>query len=242
MNTRYFQLLLTAIYSAMLMNACSSDTDAAQKEENAGDFPDTTNAAAIVQRLEELGYLSYADPKDHESIRLEMIDKLGRYGELSTELDTVTRESLDYRLHGLDNESLFERDGFLNKINDLQPAFRKIGLTITVSDYLDTIHTDGSYSRNLTINGRHYKVFDRFREMGWGEAAKSFAEILNEQLSMQNSKERVYLISGGNDGGMVFLTDAQFQYLDSVLTNLEWKPMRVEDWWKVSYDNNVDAR
>lgn len=66
----------------------------------------------------------------------------------------------------------------------------------------------------------------------WGVAAKNFALMLNDQLSLQGSNERVYLISGGNDGSLVFLTSEQYSYIRQVLSDEEFTPLSVEEWCK----------
>jgi hypothetical protein len=85
---------------------------------------------------------------------------------------------------------------------------------------------------------KNYIIFKDFNDYGWGEAAQRFAEIINEQLELQNIDERFYLINGGNDGNAVYLTNAQFDLLDPILKGSD-RPLRVEDWCRV---NQVDRK
>ncbi len=69
--------------------------------------------------------------------------------------------------------------------------------------------------------------------MDGGEAAQRFAEILNDQLTIQRKDEKIFLASGGNDGQAIVLTEAQFNLLDPLLKNPTVRPLRIQDWCKV---------
>ena len=88
-------------------------------------------------------------------------------------------------------------------------------------------------NHRVTINGKPYILFENFEGYGWGEAAQRFAEVINEQLELQKKDERLYLINGANDGTSIYLTDDQFNLIDSVLKDEKWKPLKVEEWCKV---------
>lgn len=88
-------------------------------------------------------------------------------------------------------------------------------------------------NHEITINGRRYIIFDKFKGYGWGEAAQRFADMINNQLELQGSDERFYLINGGNDGRAVFLTEKQFMLLDSLIASSYEKPLKMEQWCDV---------
>jgi hypothetical protein len=84
-------------------------------------------------------------------------------------------------------------------------------------------------NHTITINNKKYIIFEKFKGYGWGEAAQRFADIINDQLQLQGSAERIYLASGGNDGRAIFLTENQFNLLDPVLKGENDRPLKVED-------------
>jgi hypothetical protein len=87
-------------------------------------------------------------------------------------------------------------------------------------------------NHTITINDTKYVIFKNFKGMGWGEAVQRLVEILNSELTKQNKEDKVYPVSGGNDGRIIFLSEEQFNYIDSVYKNPNWKPLRLKDWSK----------
>ncbi len=88
----------------------------------------------------------------------------------------------------------------------------------------------GGYNNEVMLNGKHYVIFKDFRGYGWGEAAHRFALMVNDQLTLQGKGEQLYLISGGNDGDAVFLSQAQFRLLDEIRGDKRWWPLLPDKW------------
>lgn len=189
-------------------------------------------ATKLVQRLEELGYYKYTDPKDLDTLRKDLIESLSAYDVLSTVFNLRTFIPLDNRLFLFDGETLFEEGGFMDAIERMRPLFAKMNFRVDITDHLET-GDNHMVNHRMTINGKPYIIFANFEAYGWGEAAQRFAEIMNDQLKLQNKQERLYLINGGNDGQSVYLTDEQYQVIDSALTDDLWKPLPVDKWCKV---------
>ena len=190
-------------------------------------------AEKFVNRLEELGYFKYADTKDTPALKENMIKEYDPNNELVSIWDEHSRTPKDYRYYFCDNETLFEEGGFTDMLKDLQPTFDKIGLQINVTDHQEVWDTANRWlDHSITINGTKYIIFKHFTEMGWGEAVQRIVEILNEELARQNKEDRVYPVSGSNDGRIIFLSDEQFKYIDSVYKNNNWKPLRLNEWIK----------
>ena len=191
------------------------------------------NAEKFVARLDELGYFKYADPKDLDNLKKNMLEGYDPTNELVSIWDDNTSTPKDYRYYFCDNETLFEEGGFTDMLKDLKPTFDKIGLTINVTDHYEVWdNTNKWLNHTITIKGVKYVIFKNFTEMGWGEAIQRFVEILNDQLAKQDKEDRIYPASGGNDGRIIFLSNEQFKYIDSVYENPIWKPLRVKDWCK----------
>ncbi len=191
------------------------------------------DAEKFVKRLTELEYFKYADPKDIDTLQKHMIKEYDPTNELVSIWDEHTPTPKDFRYYFCDNETLFEEGGLTDILKDLRPTFDKIGLAINVTDHYEVWdNTKKWLNHTITINGTKYIVFKNFTEMGWGEAVQRLVEILNSELTKQNKEDRVYPVSGGNDGRIIFLSDEQFKYIDSVYKNPNWKPLRLMDWCK----------
>ena len=201
----------------------------------------TSNVTAenFVARLEELSYFKYADQKDIDTLRQKMIEGFDPTNELVSIWDDNTATPKDYRYYFCDGEDLYEEGGFTDMLKTLKPTFDKIGFNLTINEHHEVWDNSNHWlDHTITLNGTKYTIFKHFKEAGWGEAAQRLAEILNSELEKQNKEERVYLVSGGNDGRLIFLTEPQFNYIDGVYTNKHWKPLRVKDWcsaMEVSY-------
>jgi hypothetical protein len=185
-----------------------------------------------VNTLQKLGYFKYANPKDLDLLRETMIEAFDPTNELVTiweEDNSATPK--DFRYYFCDNEDLYEEGGFTEMLKTLQPTFDKIGLILNIDNHYEVWDDSNSWlNHSITLNGTNYTIFKNFKEAGWGEAAQRLAEILNEELEKQQKDERVYLVNGGNDGRLIFLTNEQFLYIERVYTNKYWKPLKVQDW------------
>lgn len=193
-----------------------------------------TAAEAFVQQLDALGYFKYTHPDDIDSLKKIMIDEFDPSNELVTNYKGYSTTPDDYRFYYCDNETLFEEGGFADIFKDMQPTFDKMGLLMQITDeFEEWDHSNGWSNHTLSINGKKYTIFKDFEGMGWGEAVQRLVEIVNEELQLQNKEDRLYPMSGGNDGRVIFLTENQFNYINSIYTNVHWKPLQLEEWCKV---------
>jgi hypothetical protein len=191
------------------------------------------DAEKFVKRLTDLGYFKYADSKDVDTLQKHLIKEYDPTNEFVSIWDEYTSRPKDYRYYFCDNETLFEEGGFTEILKDLMPTFDKIHLTIKVTDQYEVWDNNKKWlNHTITINGTKYAVFKNFTEMGWGEAVQRLVEILNSELAKQNKEDRFYPVSGGNDGRIILLSDEQFNHIDSVYKNPNWKPLRLTDWCK----------
>ena len=189
------------------------------------------DAEKFVARLGELGYFKYAKPEDIESLKNTMVDGYDPMSELVSVWEEGMNKPKDYRYYFCDNETLYEDGGLTEMLEDLQPTFDKINLEMIVTDHTEVWDDANKWlNHSITINGTNYILFKNFPEAGWGEAVERLIQILNNELEKQNKEDRVYPVSGGNDGRIIFLSDEQFKYIDSVYKNPLWKPLRLTDW------------
>jgi hypothetical protein len=191
---------------------------------------DLVESTTIVKQLESLGYFKYADSKNIDTLREDLIESISN-NFISTVDDEKTLLPLDYRYYNLDGEDLFEQDGFTDKLEDMQSLFNKMNFKLNISNHIEESNMTNQWlNHKITINGKEYIIFANFEGYGWGEAAQRFAEILNDQLELQGKDERLYLINGANDGRCVFLTNEQFALIDKIIKDKKEKPLPVNEW------------
>lgn len=191
-------------------------------------------AVSFVKQFEREGYYKYANPNDIDTLKNDLISSIEVYAVLSTIYDEETYIPKDYRYYMFDNETIFEQGGFDDAFKDMKALFDKMDFKLEITNHKEEWDTiNKCLNHEITINGKHYVIFKNFKGYGWCEAAMKFADIINDQLALQNKDERLYLINGANDGTAVFLTDKQFQLIDKLLTDNEWKPLKVDKWSEV---------
>lgn len=197
-------------------------------------FLNRQEAENVVKQLVDLGYYKYAATADIDSLKEDLTSSISQYGILSTICFDKPLTPKDYRYYMFDGETVFEQGGFDDALEDMKGFFDKIGLKIEITNHIEEVDTlTNGLNHELTVNGKRYVIFNDFKDYGWGEAAQKFAEMINDQLLIQNKDERLYLINGGNDGAAVFLTEKQFELLDKLFTDDQWKPLKVDKWCKV---------
>ena len=164
---------------------------------------------------------------------LEIIRKYGNEGTLTTIWDENTNVAKDYRFYFCDGETVFEGDGIPDLINDLQPSFEKFGVKIKIDSFSEEWDDEKGLSTKIKINGTEYEIFKNFKKGGWGEAPMRIAHAINKELEKKGINEKIYLISGGNDGKLVFLTEEQHKYIYAFFKDSKEKPLGLNEWGKV---------
>ena len=187
----------------------------------------------FVSQLDKLEYFKYTESGRIKIVKEAMVLAYDPASSLEMVWDDVADTPYDYRLYYYDGEGLFEAGGFTYTLEKLKPTFDIIGLKLIITNHVEEWDTKNNWlNHTITINGNHYTIFKNFTGQGWGEATQTFADIINNELSLQNKEDRIYLINSGNEGRLIFLNPAQFKYIDSVLRDKQWKPLKVDDWCK----------
>ena len=192
------------------------------------------NTIKFGDKLEKFGYFKYAELNDLDELRSALISSVSELGILTTIEDETTYLPKDYRLYRCDSEDLFEGGGFLSMFKELNTLFNKMGIIWNISNHYEEWNDEKNWLDHwITINEKEYILFKNYKGTGWDMAAVKLAEIINDQFSIQGKEEKLYLINGGNDGCIIFLTDEQFNLIDSFLKIEVEKPLEVEYWKKL---------
>lgn len=193
----------------------------------------TVSGKEVIDKLDELGYFKYADPADIDEIKKEMTTSFDEHNVLNSPIDDETLKPKDLRQYFCDGEELFELGGLTYYLGQVKPTFEKMGLRLNWTDETDNFEGD-NWDHRITLNGQEYPAFvGNMNSMDvWGIAAKNYVAMLNDQLEKQGSDERVYPISGGNDGQIIFLTNEQYKYIKTVYKDDEFSPLPLTEWCK----------
>lgn len=203
-----------------------------------------TTPTQIVSGLERLDYFAYADPADQNQLKDELGKGLAEQHYFPyIESGSPRYQRIDPRQYILDNETLFEEGGILEALTEMAPLFSKMNIRMKISDHMEVCDPLSGLDHRITINDKPYIIFDGWQGYGWGESAQRFADIINDQLSLQKCNERLYLIHGANDGRAVFLTSEQYALVRPLIDDIRECPLPTKEWceaWGVTWENIVD--
>ena len=188
----------------------------------------------FVFELTKLGYFQYTDEAYIEEVKKQKSIGYDEYKILiPTDLYKNSRIPKDYRYYHCDGEEIYEQGGIINLLNELKSTFVKLDFRCEINGYFEEWNIERNWlNQQITINGTKYVLFENSREQGWGEAPLRIAQILNRELSKQGINEQIYLISGGNDGFLVFLTPEIYKYISSVCKKDKNLPYTLDEWAK----------
>jgi len=148
-------------------------------------------AESFVKHLDELGYFKYADSSDLDDLKKNMIDYYDPNSELTSIWDDNTGTPKDYRYYDCGGEDVFEQNGITGLLEELKPTFEELNFRCDITNHFEKWDEKNNWlNHRITINGTEYIIFKNFTEIGWGEAPKRIAEILNMELSKQEKDER----------------------------------------------------
>ena len=184
---------------------------------------DEACAAAMADRLIELGYLKYLPPAEHELARSEMIEAL-RDGCVDTKWRNRHGDARDRRGYSADAEDLAEGQVGATILR-MAPVLRAEGVTI---DRAVDLFDDDDDGYHLEIDGTVHVIFTRTDQgqNGWMLATRRLLEIVDAMLIRAGSAERLYGVYGAHDGRVVLLTCEMHAYLRSLGDSIcrKWMP------------------
>lgn len=191
-------------------------------------------SAQLIDELDRLAYFTYANPAHLPQLKTELGKGLVEEHYFPfIESGSPKYETLDPRQYILDNESLFEQGGIVDALENMAPLFAKMNIRMEISDHVEEYNNKTGLDHRITLNGKPYTIFHQWAGYGWGESAQRFADVVNDQLTLQNSIERLYLIQGANDGRAAFLTPGQYALVRPHINKLSECPLPTKEWCKV---------
>ncbi len=214
------ELLVFALL--ILVSSC----EGVNEEANSKKYP----SSKIIHTLDSLGYFNLTPLEELDSLKTDLIETYESLNLFEGKRFYDSSKYVDHRFYWLDGEELFEDGGIINYLNEIKPTFDKLGLNLEFKNDSIAI-AKSNLVHSIVINDSNYLAFNgKMDYSSWGVATYNFAKIINNIFERQGSSERIYLISGGNDGRMVILTNEMHSYLKSVYQIDDEFPMEVDEW------------
>ena len=184
----------------------------------------------IVAKLDSLDFFNLTDQSELEQTKNEMVKSKDELNFFSGTLRGETMDFTDNRFYWIDCEELFEIGGLTEYLDKVKPAFEKLNLNFNYANEKNE-QSENYWKHTIELNGKEYIAFDgAFTDKDWGIAYANFISILNDELELQNSKNRFYPIRCDNGGEMVLLTDKQFEIVKENYPNDNEHPKKLSEW------------
>lgn len=182
------------------------------------------NGKQIVEELVKLNYFDLTDQEDIEEEKEYLEVMYDKYKILEGKRKNNSLEFMNYRFISIDSESIEEEGGFGLLLDSAENIFEKIGLNIDITNEVYD-YNDKSVKFTLDVNGRNYVALDKDVS-----GLVGFVNIINSELILQNIDAQFYPVEEGEDGKIVLLTFAQFEFVKSQFPNIVGNPKTLEDW------------
>lgn len=186
-------------------------------------------AAQIIQMLEKSGYFMYVEPALIDQVKKGTEAQLMQYGQVGyEEYDPQAQKYIgDCRYFGYgDAEELYEWGGFEYFFTRVRPTLEKMGVKLEQVVFPEEV----GKNQLVVINGLSYILYDEADaqswQSGWGVAVERFIDIANDVLKRQDQGEKLYDVPVG---GVIFLTQALYQYLRGLDLDEAYKPRELPE-------------
>jgi len=175
-----------------------------------------------LDRLIGMGFLKFVPDQHRADVRLQLVATATKgYLDSDWNDDCV---ATDLRGYPADNEDLAEGQVGAT-ILLMKPVLEREGVK------LDTVLDEcGDEMYEVVINGQRHLIYEGDGgEDSWTLALKRLLEIVNGLLEQAGSAERLYGMYAGNDGRVVLLTEAMYDYIESLgdVFDSSWMPYSV---------------
>lgn len=187
----------------------------------------------VFHKLKSLNYYKYAEKKHLEYAKQYLANEPSLNKFVPTSYFEDSFVSISKRHYYMDGEWLWDKGGmekFLNK--ELVPYYKATGFSLEIQDIREELN-EGIANYALIVNNKEYLILDNHKISGadvWGLVPLGIAKLINDQLQLQGFKDRLYLISAGNDGSGIFLTKKQHIFVYDFVRDIRWKPYDILSW------------
>jgi len=208
--------------------SAAKDELAERNEEN---FVHVVNPKKFIGHIGKMGYFKYADitriPELENSLTWSLVENRG----LTSIADKNSGTPYDYRIYEFNAQNLLEKGGVISVVKPLKKTFDKLMIPLLWTNESVTFNKDETEYR-ISLNGKEYPLYKGSRDSAKraGLIKSKVVDMLNDQLKISGSDERIYLTSTINEGRIVFLTKKMYSYISEVIKNRHIKPMDVKAW------------
>jgi len=185
----------------------------------------------IIFDLTALGYFRYADQRHLDELQAELKRSFSEHKEIGRVFfEDANRKTVskDFRYINCDLEELIEWQAE-DALYLIRISFEKFGLPF-VYDYLGFNAGKGNQLAvdKFEINSKRYNLDNTDQS----QYACDFVKIINDQMEILQSAERLYLVAPGNDGDFIFLDGDLKRYFENHITFLRdtFTPMEPNTW------------
>jgi len=205
----------------------------ANGEKKEASFISISDPKKFIGYLHKVGYFKYTNASKiailEESFRVSLMLNKGLMGVD----DTHTGIPYDYRIYALNAEELSEKGGFIASLRPLKKTFEKLMIPMIWTNE-SLIVENNRMTYRISLNGKEYIIYDGSRDFPLRAAITKLktVQMLNDQLKMSGSDERIYLLSSAKYGRIIFLTKKMQNYIAAILKNENIRPMDTKLWAK----------
>ncbi len=188
------------------------------------------NKKEIVVELEKLGYFNLTDESELNLVKTNFEQAYSDLNFFQGPMRGETLNFMDNRYYLIDCEELFEFGGLIEYLKLIKPTFKRLGLELNFSNE-KSVENDNNWEHKISLNGTEYIAFDgESSDLDWEIAYVNFIEMLNAELKRQNSNERFYPVSCGNDGMFILLTPNQLDFVNRNYPMDSEHPTTLSNW------------
>lgn len=150
------------------------------------------------EKLLEADFLKFADKTKKDSLEIQLLNDFNIYDDNNYKYVFVDAEDL----------AKFSFDTFMPQINRM---LEKRNIKIDVE-----VLKDYQKSNNILVNGTVLNLYtkqDLEDKSFWEKGTSNFFRKVNKILEKNKCAERIYLLYGGNDLGVILLDEKQFEII-----------------------------
>jgi hypothetical protein len=188
-------VLLIIVSISVILIGCS------KKSEKTKDVKSTAlDISSLISQLEQKGYYKYIDQSKVKEVKNNSIKYGYVFGWEESGRD-FTEDAEDITEGGVSR--------FFESIKEFLKS-QNVNVKITNED-------SSGIGYFITINDKRYEIYSEKEQDSsdlWGICTNRSFAIVNKLLKEAGSKERVYVLYGGNDLRAIFLTDEMFEIIN----------------------------